>query len=55
MIKSFSGKTPKIADSVFISETANVIDEVEIDDYSVVAAGCLVRGKIGGKEEEDKT
>jgi carbonic anhydrase/acetyltransferase-like protein (isoleucine patch superfamily) len=36
VIKSFDGKTPKIAESSFISEAAYVVGDVEIGDYSNV-------------------
>ena len=53
MIRSFNGKTPKIAESAFISEAAYVIGEVEIGERSSVWPGAVIRGdlasiKIGG-------
>jgi carbonic anhydrase/acetyltransferase-like protein (isoleucine patch superfamily) len=53
MIRSFNGKTPKIAKSAFISEAAYVIGEVEIGENSSVWPGAVIRGdlasiKIGG-------
>ena len=53
MIRSFNGKTPKIAKSAFISEAAYVIGDVEIGENSSVWPGAVVRGdsasiKIGG-------
>jgi carbonic anhydrase/acetyltransferase-like protein (isoleucine patch superfamily) len=53
MIRSFNGKTPKIAKSAFISEAAYVIGEVEIGESSSVWPGVVIRGdlasiKIGG-------
>ncbi len=47
MIRSFNGKTPKIADSVFISEAAYVIGAVEIGEHSSVWPGAVIRGDIG--------
>lgn len=44
MIRSFQGKTPKIAPTAFISEAAYVIGEVEIGDYSSVWPGAVIRG-----------
>ena len=47
MIKSFNGKTPKIADSAFISEAAYVVGDVEIGENSSVWPGAVIRGDIG--------
>lgn len=47
MIRSFNGKTPKIADSAFISEAAYVIGGVEIGENSSVWPGAVIRGDIG--------
>jgi len=47
MIRSFSGKTPKIAGSAFISEAAYVIGDVEIGENSSVWPGAVIRGDIG--------
>jgi len=44
MIKSFNGKTPKIASSVFVEETAFIIGDVEIGDYSNIWPGAVIRG-----------
>ena len=43
MIRSFDGKTPKIAESAFISEVAYIVGDVEIGDYSNVWPGAVVR------------
>ena len=48
MIRSFNGKTPRIAESVFISETAYVIGDVEIGDGSSVWPGAVIRGDYSG-------
>jgi len=47
MIRSFNGKTPKIADSTFVSETAYVIGDVEIGENSSVWPGAVIRGDMG--------
>ncbi len=47
MIRSFNGKTPKIADSAFISEAAYVIGDVEIGQNSSVWPGAVIRGDLG--------
>lgn len=44
VIRSFEGKTPKIAESSFISEAAYIVGDVEIGDYSNVWPGAVVRG-----------
>lgn len=43
MIKSFNGKTPRIAESAFISEAAYVIGDVEIGENSSVWPGAVIR------------
>ncbi len=43
MIKSFEGKTPKIADSAFVSEAAYVIGDVEMGENSGIWPGAVVR------------
>jgi carbonic anhydrase/acetyltransferase-like protein (isoleucine patch superfamily) len=47
MIRSFNGKTPKIAASAFISETAYIIGDVEIGENSSVWPGAVIRGDMG--------
>ncbi|MFC2038595.1 gamma carbonic anhydrase family protein [Chloroflexota bacterium] len=47
MIRSFNGKTPKIADSAFISEAAYVVGDVEIGENSSVWPGAVIRGDMG--------
>ena len=44
MIKSFNGKTPKIAESAFISEQAYIVGDVEIGEDSSVWHGTVIRG-----------
>ena len=44
MIRSFSGKSPRIADSAFVSEMAYVIGDVEIGENSTVWPGAVIRG-----------
>ena len=43
MLKSFRGKTPKIAESAFISERAYIIGDVEIGENSNVWPGVVIR------------
>ena len=47
MIRSFNGKTPIIAKSTFVSETAYVIGNVEIGENSGVWPGAVIRGDLG--------
>jgi len=47
MIRSFNGKTPKIADTAFVSEFAYVIGDVEIGEGSGVWPGAVIRGDFG--------
>ena len=47
MIRSFNGKTPKIAESAFVSEAAYVIGDVEIGEDSSVWPGAVIRGDFG--------
>ena len=47
MIRSLGDKTPKIADSAFISEAAYVIGDVEIGENSGIWPGAVVRGDFG--------
>ena len=44
MIRSFEGKTPRIAKSAFVSEAAYVIGDVEIGENSGIWPGAIVRG-----------
>ena len=43
MIKSFDGKTPKIAQSAWVSEAAYVVGDVEIGEDTGVWPGAVVR------------
>jgi carbonic anhydrase/acetyltransferase-like protein (isoleucine patch superfamily) len=47
MIRSFNGKTPKIAGSAFISEAAYVVGDVEIGENTSVWPGAVIRGDFG--------
>ncbi len=44
MIRSINNKTPKIAESAFVSEAAYVIGDVEIGENSGVWPGAVIRG-----------
>jgi len=47
VIKSLGGKTPKIAQSAFVSEAAYVVGDVEIGENSNVWPGAVIRGDFG--------
>ena len=47
MIRSFNGKTPRIAGSAFISKTACIIGDVEIGENCVVMPGAVIRADFG--------
>jgi carbonic anhydrase/acetyltransferase-like protein (isoleucine patch superfamily) len=47
MVRSLSGKTPKIAESAFVSEAAYVVGDVEIGEESNVWPGAVIRGDFG--------
>ena len=47
MILSFDGKTPKIDDSAFISESACIIGDVEIHENSSIWPGAVIRADFG--------
>ncbi len=43
----FAGKTPRIADDVFIAEGAVIIGDVTLEEGASVWFGCVLRGDIG--------
>jgi len=47
MIQSFNGKTPGIPESVFASESAHIIGDVEIGENSSIWPGAVIRGDLG--------
>ena len=47
VIRSFNGKTPRIAGSAFVHEGAYVIGDVEIGEGSGVFPGAVVRADFG--------
>ncbi|MBW7857494.1 MAG: gamma carbonic anhydrase family protein [Leptonema sp. (in: Bacteria)] len=46
MIYGFHDRSPQIADSVFIADSADVIGKVSIGKDSSVWFGCLIRGDV---------
>ncbi|MFC1847519.1 gamma carbonic anhydrase family protein [Chloroflexota bacterium] len=55
MIRSFNGKTPKIAESAFVSETAYVVGDVEIGENSGIWPGAVVRADFDSIKIGDNT
>mgnify|MGYP001239468510 FL=1 len=47
MIRSIDGKHPKIHPSVFVSETAYIVGDVEIGENSSIWPGAVIRGDYG--------
>ena len=47
MIREFQGKKPKIHPTEFVSEFAYVIGDVEIDEYTMILPGVIIRGDSG--------
>ena len=47
MIKSFNGKTPKIAASAYVSEAAYIVGDVEIGENCSIWPGAIIRGDSG--------
>ena len=47
MIRSFRGKTPRIAASAFVDNTAVLIGDVEIGEESSVWPGAVIRADLG--------
>ena len=47
MIKSFGGKTPRVAESAYVSEAAYVVGDVEIGESSSIWPGAVIRGDSG--------
>ena len=44
MIRSLGNKTPKIAETAWVSEFAYVVGDVEIGEYSSIPPGVTIRG-----------
>jgi carbonic anhydrase/acetyltransferase-like protein (isoleucine patch superfamily) len=54
MIKDYKDKNPKISNTVFIADSADIIGDVEIGDYSSIWFNATIRGdqnkiKIGNR------
>ena len=46
MIRAFQGKLPKIHETVFIDDTADVVGDVEIGEHSSVWFQTVIRGDV---------
>jgi carbonic anhydrase/acetyltransferase-like protein (isoleucine patch superfamily) len=46
MLKSFNGKSPRIAPSALVHETAFILGDVEIGENSSVWPGAVIRGDV---------
>jgi carbonic anhydrase/acetyltransferase-like protein (isoleucine patch superfamily) len=46
MIRSFAGNRPKIHDSAFVHDSAEIIGKVSLGEGSSVWPGCVLRGDI---------
>jgi carbonic anhydrase/acetyltransferase-like protein (isoleucine patch superfamily) len=46
MVRGLNGKTPRIAESAFVSEAAYVVGDVEIGEESSVWPGAVIRGDL---------
>ncbi len=46
LIRSYNGKTPKIADSAFVAENAVIIGDVEIGPEANIWYGVVIRGDV---------
>lgn len=55
MIRNLGNKTPKIAETAFVSEAAYVIGEVEIGEHSSVWPGAVIRADFGSIKIGDNT
>lgn len=54
MIMNFKGKSPKISETAFIADSADIIGDIEIGDFSSVWFNAVIRGdrnkiKIGSR------
>ncbi len=47
MIRSWKGKTPRVHPTAFVSETADVVGDVEIGENSSIWPGTVIRGDSG--------
>jgi len=46
MIREFNGKSPQVASSAFVSETAYIVGDVEIGENANIWPGAVIRGDI---------
>lgn len=48
MITTFNGKSPEIAESTVVSQSAQIIGNVEIGENCIVFPGAVIRGDLAG-------
>ncbi len=46
MIRSFGGKRPRLAEGVFVDDSAQVIGDVELGEDASVWPGAVLRGDV---------
>lgn len=46
MIRAFQGKTPKVHETVFVAETAEVIGDVEVGEHSSIWFQSVIRADV---------
>lgn len=47
IVRSYRGKTPKIAENAFVAEGAVIIGDVEIGELASIWYGCVLRADVG--------
>lgn len=51
----FEGKSPKIAQSVFVAQSADLIGEIDIGKNSSIWFGCVIRGDVNSIKIGERT
>ncbi len=47
MLKLFQGARPKISETAFVEDSAQIIGDVHIDEHSSVWFNTVIRGDVG--------
>ena len=55
MIRTLGDKTPKVAETAWISEFAYVVGDVEIGEYSSIAGGGRSAAPVHAKDDETRS
>jgi carbonic anhydrase/acetyltransferase-like protein (isoleucine patch superfamily) len=55
VIIPFEGKTPSLANDVFVADTATVLGDVRLGEQASVWHGCVLRGDVGAIEVGART